>query len=76
MQPCGLQLLDALLRLDKLRREPGAHHREVRERQTIVEKKDKIKAVNRHSPDFAESLLAAWWCKTYRPNPVFRVRGA
>ena len=44
---------------------------------TIVKKKDKIKAAIGHSPDFADSLLAAWWCKTYQPTrPVFRVRRA
>ncbi len=61
---------------DKLRRELGAYHREVRERMTIVEKKDKIKAAIGHSPDFADSSLAAWWCQTYRPRTVFRVRRA
>lgn len=44
---------------DKLRRELGAHHREVRERQTIAEKKDKIKAAIGQSPNYADSLLAA-----------------
>jgi len=71
-----LQLLDALPHADKLRRELGAHHREVREPMTIVENKDKIKAAIGHSPDFADSLLAAWWCKTYKPKPPFRVRRA
>jgi hypothetical protein len=47
-----------------------------RERQIIVEKKDKIKAAIGHSPDFADSLLAAWWCKTYKPKSLFRVRRA
>jgi hypothetical protein len=67
-----LMLLDTLPHVDKLRRELGAHHREVRERMTIAEKKDKIKAG--HSPDFADSLLAAWWCRAYRPKVTFRVR--
>jgi hypothetical protein len=43
---------------------------------TIVEKKDRIKAALGHSPDFADSLLAAWWCRTYRPRVAFRVRSA
>ena len=43
---------------------------------TIVEKKDKIKAAIGHSPDFADSLLAAWWCRTYRAKSLFRVRRA
>jgi hypothetical protein len=59
---------------DKLRRELGAHHYEPREWQIIVEKKDKIKAAVGHSPDFADSLLAAWWCRTYQPKSSFRVR--
>jgi hypothetical protein len=71
-----LMLLDGLPYADKLRRELGAHHREVRERMTIVEKKDRIKAALGHSPDFADSLLAAWWCRTYRPRVAFRVRSA
>jgi len=29
-----------------------------------------------HSPDFADSLLAASCCKTYRPRVAFRVRSA
>jgi hypothetical protein len=32
----------------------------------IVEKKDKIKAAIRHSPEFADSSMAAWWRRTYR----------
>ena len=83
-----LMLLDGLPYADKLRRELGAHHREMRERMTIVEKKDRIKAAlghlrwprGRHAPqpssDFADSLLAASWCKTYRPRVAFRVRSA
>ena len=43
---------------------------------TIVEKKDKIKAIIGHSPDFADSLLAAWWCRAYRAKSLFRVRRA
>jgi hypothetical protein len=39
-----VKLLDTLPHADKLRRELGAHHYEPRERQIIVEKKDKIKA--------------------------------
>jgi hypothetical protein len=71
-----VKLLDTLPHADKLRRELGAHHYEPRERQIIVEKKDKIKAAIGHSPDFADSLLAAWWCRTYREKAVFRVRRA
>jgi hypothetical protein len=52
----------------------GAHHYQPRERQIIVEKKDKIKAAIGHSPDFADSLLAAWWCRAYQPKSSFRVR--
>jgi hypothetical protein len=48
----------------------------VRERITIVEKKDRIKAALWHSPDFADSLLAAWWRRMYRPRVAFRVRSA
>lgn len=70
----GLMLLDTLPHASELRRELGAHHYQPKERQTIVEKKDKIKAAIGHSPDFADSLLAAWWCKTYRPSSGFRVR--
>jgi len=44
------------------------------ERQIVVEKKDQIKAAIGHSPDFADSLLAAWWCRTYRQQSTFRVR--
>ena len=76
MHTGSLQLLDGLPHADKLRRELGAHHRDVRERMTIVEKKDKIKAVIGHSPDFADSLLATWWCKAHRPKVMFRVRRA
>lgn len=76
MHTGSLLLLEELPHADKLRRELAAHHYEVRERQTIVEKKDKIKASIGHSPDFADSLLAAWWCKTYRPAVGFRVRTA
>jgi len=54
-------LLDGLPYAGKLRRELGAHHREVRERMTIVEKMDRIKAALGHSPDFADSLLGACW---------------
>lgn len=61
---------------DRLRRELAAHHYENRERMVIVEKKDKIKAAIGHSPDYADSLLAAWWVKTYRETVVFRVRSA
>lgn len=60
----------------KLRQELGAHHYETQERKVIVEKKDKIKAAIGHSPDFADSLLAAWWCKSYQSVPIFRVRTA
>jgi hypothetical protein len=42
--------------------------------QIIVEKKDKIKAAVGHSPDFVDSLLAAWWCRTDQPKSSFRVR--
>ncbi|HYF47126.1 MAG TPA: hypothetical protein VD926_13005 [Acidimicrobiales bacterium] len=45
-------------------------------RSGIVDKKDKVKAAIGHSPDFADGLLAAWWCKTYRPVVSFRVRTA
>jgi hypothetical protein len=55
-----LKLLATLPHADKLKRELGAHHYQPRERQIIVEKKDKIKAAIGHSPDFADSLLAAW----------------
>ena len=27
---------------------------------------DKIKGVIGYSPEFADSLMAAWWCRTYR----------
>ena len=37
---------------------------------------DKIKAAIGHSPDFADSLLAAWWCRAHPPKPLFRVRAA
>jgi hypothetical protein len=40
----------------------------------LVEKKDKIKAAIGHSPGFADRLLAAWWCRTYKEKTVFRVR--
>lgn len=78
MHTGALQLLDDLPHADKLRRELAAHHYETRERQVIVEKKDKIKAAIGHSPDFADSLLAVWWCKAYPlvHVPVFRVRSA
>ena len=76
MHTGALQLHADLPFLDKLKRELGAHHYETRQRQVIVEKKDKIKAAIGHSPDFADSLLAAWWCRTYRPVMGFRVRTA
>jgi phage terminase small subunit len=60
----------------KLKRELGAHRHETRERQVIVEKKDKIKAAIGHSPDFADNLLAAWCGRTYKPSVGFRVRTA
>jgi hypothetical protein len=53
--------LDNIPRAPSLKRELAAHHYETRERQVIVEKKDKIKAAIRHSPG-ADSLLAAWRC--------------
>jgi len=49
---------------------------EPRERQIIVAKKDKNNAAIGHSLDFADILLAAWWCKDARPKPLFRVRRA
>jgi hypothetical protein len=42
----------------------------------LLEKKAKIKAAMGHSPDFAVSLLAAWWGTTYRPSVGFGVRTA
>jgi hypothetical protein len=41
-----------------------------------VEKKDRLVAAIGHSPDFADNLLAACWCRTYRPAVGFRVRTA
>ena len=55
---------------------------------TIVEKKDRIKAASGHLQLAPRSsrpaaqfglrghLLAASWCKTYRPRVAFRVRSA
>ena len=71
-----LMLLDGLPYAASFGGSSGAHHREVRERITIVEEKDRIKAALRHSPDFADSLLAAWWRRTYRPRVAVRVRSA
>lgn len=61
---------------EALRGELGAHHSFTKERQTMLEPKDKIKAAIGHSPDFADSLLAAWWAMTYREAVTFRVRTA
>lgn len=61
---------------DKLKLELGAHHYTTKDRQLVVESKDKIKAAIGHSPDFADSLLAANWVRTYKPRIGFRVRSA
>jgi hypothetical protein len=47
---------------------------ETRRERQIVEKKNRIKASIGHSPDFADSLLAAWWCKMYQLTARLRVR--
>ena len=43
-----------------------------RHRRTLIDKSRD--APLGHTPDFADSLLAAWWCRAYRPKVVFRVR--
>ena len=72
----GMLFLKALPYYENLRHELGAHHYQVKERQTFLEPRDKIKAAIGHSPNFADSLLAAWWAKTDRPRDGFRVRTA
>lgn len=72
-----LTLLEGLPYAENLRHELSAHHSATKERLTQVEAKDKIKAAIGHSPDFEDSLLAAWWAKTFKPpTSAFRVRTA
>lgn len=68
--------LDSLPYYENLRLQLGARHYVVKERLTQVEDKAKIKTAIGHSPDYADSLLAAWWVKTDIPRIIFRVRQA
>lgn len=45
------------------KRDFSSHVLEYKERQTIVESKPKMKARLGRSPDYSDSLLAAWWCQ-------------
>ena len=72
----NMLFLETLPYYENLRLELGAHHYIVKERLTQVEDKAKIKTAIGHSPDYADSLLAAWWVKNDKPKIGFRVRQA
>jgi len=72
----ALRLLASLPYLVELRTDMASHQYETRERQTVVESKQKLKARLGRSPDYLDSLQAAWWCKHSAQESGFRVRTA
>lgn len=58
-----LNVIEDLPYLDELKKDMAAHTFEVRERQTVVESKQKLKKRLGRSPDYLDSLQAAWWCE-------------
>jgi hypothetical protein len=52
----------------EFKRDFSSHMIEYKERQTIVESKIKMKSRLGRSPDYSDSLLAAWWCRSNAPE--------
>lgn len=71
-----LKFIEDLPYYSELKRDFGAHQYETKERQTVVASKDKVKKLLGRSPDYSDSVLAAWWCKNDKPRGGFRVRMA
>lgn len=66
-----LKFLDGLPDYAELKRDLGAHKYEVKERQIIVESKDKLKERLGRSPDFSDAIMAAWWVRdSGRPSGI------
>lgn len=59
-----LTFLEDLPHYAELKRELSAHHYTPKERAIVVDDKKKVKERLGRSPDFADSLQAAWWCKS------------
>lgn len=59
-----LRFLSGLPHYNDLKRDLVSHQYEVRERQIVVESKEKLKERLGRSPDFADSVMAAWWIKS------------
>lgn len=64
----ALKIYHELTGLDNLRKELAAHTYEMREQIPDVCKKDKIKLAIGHSPDFADSLCIANYCRNLAQN--------
>ena len=64
----ALKIYHELTGLDNLRKELSAHTYEMREQIPDVCKKDKIKLAIGHSPDFADSLCIANYCRNLAQN--------
>ncbi len=69
-----MYFLEDLPHYSDLKRDLAAHQYETKERQTIVESKDKLKARLGKSPDFSDSVMAAWWCRANQNMNVPSVR--
>lgn len=65
-----LVFLESLPYYTELKRDLGDHFYEVVERQVIVESKRKMKPRTGRSPDYADSLQAAWWLKSQASGPI------
>lgn len=58
-----LRFIESLPYYHDLKRDLSSHQYEVKERQIIVEAKDRLKERLGRSPDFSDALMAAWWVK-------------
>lgn len=64
-----LKLMHDLLGLDELRKQLTAHTYEMNNQEPSVVKKEKLKQVLGHSPDEADSLMIANYCRNLISNP-------
>lgn len=64
-----LKIMHDLLGLDELRKQLTAHTYEMNNQEPSVLKKEKIKQVLGHSPDEADSLMIANYCRNWISNP-------
>lgn len=64
-----LKLMHGLLGLDELRKQLTAHTYEMNNQEPSVVKKEKLKQVLGHSPDEADSLMIANYCRNLISNP-------